>query len=300
MANNVLVPDIPPFNSNDHFNENETLTYLVPSDLIPPNTRKLTIQWGQEIFKYEHIFLDSINSNAYENMEEVHHWLAKAREIQEELKNLGYNESVKHICELLRQKGQRLPNSNSFATNLYDVFQLFGNLEWYKGNVNESRTIIFKCCWGIFRSRHNRWIRVHVDNWLDSNRLKVFEPQSGSRRTGKNFVYSNFCKKISNTLSDNIIRTMTVTYGEYLCTRKKLPDTSLYEELHGMGGKCYLVLANSESICNEKELERQIDVLVDKMCKYRDPNYAYNLVTKCFRKKAHLAVENIDISKKGK
>ena len=41
---------------------------------------------------------------------------------------------------------------------------------------------------------------------------------------------------------------MTATYGEYLCTGKKLPDTSLYEELHGMGGKCYLVLASSESV----------------------------------------------------
>ena len=67
-----------------------------------------------------------------------------------------------------------------------------------------------------------------------------------------------------------------------------------------MGSKCYLVFANSEAICNDKELERQIDVLVDKMCKYRDPNYAYNLVQKCFRKKAVLVVENIDISKKGK
>ena len=93
---------------------------------------------------------------------------------------------------------------------------------------------------------------------------------------------------------------MTANYGEYLCTCIKLPDTSLYEELHGMGGKCYLVLENSESICNEKELQRQINVLVDKMCKYRDPDYAYNLVTKCFCKKAYLVGENISISKKGK
>ena len=121
MANNVFVPGIIPFNYNDPFNEHETITNIVPSDLIPPNTNKLNFQWGKETFKYAYIFLDTINSKAYENDNEVHSWVNKARKIQEEIKNLGYNESVKHICDLLKQKGQRLPNSSNFATNLNDM-----------------------------------------------------------------------------------------------------------------------------------------------------------------------------------
>ena len=46
---------------------------------------------------------------------------------------------------------------------------------------------------------------------------------------GKNFIYSNFCKIISNMLSENIIWFMTANYGEYFYTRKKLSETSLNE-----------------------------------------------------------------------
>ena len=126
--NNIFVPIIPYLNSNDHLNKHKTITNIVPSNIIPPTTNKVNFQWGKQTFKYEQIFLDNIKSKAYENMEEVHSWLMKVnRIIQEELNNFGYSELVKHICDLLRQKGQRLPNSSNFATNFNDILQLFGN-----------------------------------------------------------------------------------------------------------------------------------------------------------------------------
>ena len=47
MDNNVFVPGILPFNYNDHFNKHKTITNIVPSDLVPPNTNKLNFQWGK-------------------------------------------------------------------------------------------------------------------------------------------------------------------------------------------------------------------------------------------------------------
>ncbi len=60
MANNVFVPGIIPFNYNDPFNEQKTITNIVPRDLIPPNTNKLNFQWGKETFKYAYIFLSDL------------------------------------------------------------------------------------------------------------------------------------------------------------------------------------------------------------------------------------------------
>ena len=306
-TNDVVVPYNPLLNVGDIIAASDATTHpvagnfeYVPFDLIPVNITKITLEWAKKTFKYAYIFVNHIVKTGFDNEEELTTWIDRAKDLQEEIREYGYNETVKYICNCMKERGQTLPNSTNYPANLHDMFQLFGNINWYKGNETTAREIIYKFCWGIFKQGNDGWIHDRVRFWLDRHNLKIFfETREWKRRSGKNFVYKNFCKKISNTLSDNVIRTMKRSYGEYLCTRKRFEESG-FIEMKGFGGRCYLKTVDHKFNRADQELEWKMDDLVSVICNHEDPNYALELFKDKLSKKRNLEGQNINIINKGK
>lgn len=307
ITNDVVAPNISSFGPGDINVANDTITHpvpgnleFVPFDLIPVNMSYITLEWARRTFKYAYIFVKQIVKTGFENEQQLTSWMDKAKNIREELRDYGRNETVKYICRGMKERGHMLPNSTNYPTNLHDLFEIFGDVNWYKGNETIAREIIYKFCWGIFKQGNDGWIHERVRFWLDKHHLKIiYDTRHWDRYSGKNFVYTNFCKKICSMLSDNIIRTMKKSYGEYLCTRKKLEESG-YIEIEGYGGKCYLKTVNQTSISTDQELEWKMDDLVSVMCKHHDLNYAMDLFQQKLSKKRNLEGKNINIFNKGK
>ena len=168
------IPELPPLDFNELSVDNiNIIENAVPHDLIPTNATQFTHQWANETFKYAHIFVSSIVGWVFQNEEELHLWIAKARELSEELKAFGFAVTVNYICKDMENRGITLPDSNNCPKNYNDIFAIFENEQWYNFNLTISRETIFRYCWGIFRCGSDEWIREHISNWLQNKGVSI-------------------------------------------------------------------------------------------------------------------------------
>ena len=280
-----------------------TLNYSVPSNLIPVQANQITNEWAKETFKFAHIFVDDINTRAYNEDTDTHLdlWKAKARQIQEELKARGIEVTITYICNDMKNKNIAFTNTSPTISD--DIFQILCDTDYYENNKVMARERIYYYCWGIFRVGRNEWIHDQVRKWLDEKALILdYTKNQSGRFTRKNFVYSNFCKKVGTMLSDRIIATMSRNFGEYLCCRLKGPRENInYCEIKGMCGQCYLVMLDNKNITGAKEvvLKRKLTQLVEETHKVFKPNYVCDQLEEIYRNKGIHAVEQIDIERKG-
>jgi len=300
------IPELPPFDFNELSVDNiNIIENAVPHDLIPTNATQFTSQWATDTFKYAHIFVSSIVGWVFQNEEELHLWIAKARELSEELKAFGFAATVNYICKDMENRGITLPDSNNCPKNYNDIFVIFENEEWYKSNLTLSRETIFRYCWGIFRRGSDEWIHEHISNWLNQKGISIMY-DTNKRNTRKNFVYANFCKKICTCLSDRIIHVMTRRYGEYLCVRKSKRDDIAHKEMCMMGHKCWLVTIKQqqqhegEDEDRTEDLKRKINSLFDEIQQLTNNEWAYDILRNQTPKKPNLEGFDVSISEKGK
>ena len=264
---------------------NNTLTNRVPSNLIPTTYKSMTDEWSKQTYKYFHCFDQSILTVAYADTKDLELWKKAALEIQCEIKRFGVTETVKRICANMEKRGIKLPKSSNTPTCIDDVFAVFSNKEWYKNNTTQARELIYRYCWGNFKNGNDEWIHDHVSDWLEKKGLTVFyvrtkigSPDEGNvqRNNRKNFVYTNFCKKICTLLSDRIISSMKRCHGEYLCTRIKPNNTFLYQRIDHVGGKCYIVTPTLYKNMSNEVIKRKIQELMKTIDAFPDKNYAFD------------------------
>ena len=302
----ISIPCIPPMpTAIDHSVVNRVMSLQkqsVPSNLIPVQANKITVEWAKNTFRYAHIFVPNINSHAYENDEDSQLvlWKNKAREIQEEIKSLGVTQTMKYICNDMKNRHCTIPNTGANPTNLGDIFSILCDSNFYKSNVNMARERIYRYCWGIYRVGHNDWIHTYVNAWLNEKNLTL-DYGTTEKETRKNFVYSNFQKKVSTLFSDRIISRMSRDFGEYLCCRLKKRKNDISSiEIRGMCGKCYLVQSNTKNTTDRKEiLKRKLEQLVDETRDEFEPNYVFNELSRIYNEKGVHNGANIDVEMKG-
>ena len=265
---------------------NNTLTtHPVPSNLIPSTSKSITEEWSKKTYRYFHCFDKSILTVVYESTKDLDLWRASALKIQCEIKRFGVTETVKRICEDMAKRGIKLPKSSNPPTCIDDVFAVFSNKEWYKNNTTQARELIYRYCWGNFKNGNDEWIHDHVSDWLEKKGLSVFyvRTDNGSHDEGnvlrnnrKNFVYTNFCKKICTLLSDRIISSMKRCHGEYLCSRIKPNSTYLYQRVDHVGGNCYIVTPTLNTNMTNEVMKRKIQELMETIDAFPDKDYAFD------------------------
>ena len=254
-------------NVNDHLSPEVTCN-RIPSNLIPIECNKLTVEWAKKTFKYACFFDDIVfPCTAYENDcdPQLRTWLRHARSLQVELRNLGVMETQQKILNILEEHNVFLPNSehNIPAKNFDDVIQIITNKTWYNKNKDANRRLIHMITYGIFRNGYNIWAIQACHNWEKYKRIVLCqelnqEQGEAKKRRGKGWVYSNFVHRASNFIAEKIQKHMMLAHGEFIAVRKKHNANYTYVSVRFNHFEGYIAQCKSKEVKSIVEIRKDV------------------------------------------
>ena len=107
--------------------------WCVPMDLIPVNTKKMNILWATQTYKYANCFdINKFPNQYYNHDEELINWISYAKEIQEELREIGKIAAQNEITRLFNEDFSYLmPEMTNVHKTFDDVMSLIETKDWY-------------------------------------------------------------------------------------------------------------------------------------------------------------------------
>ena len=239
-------------------NEAEGPCNRVPSNLIPVECNKLTVEWAKKTFKYACFFDDVVfPCTAYEDDSDpqLRTWLRHARSMQMELRDQGVLELQEKILAILQEHHVFLPGNehNIAAKNFDDVITIITNKAWYNKNKDANRKLIHMITYGIFRNGYNLWAIQACHDWEKYKRIVLCHALSqkageSKKRRGKGWVYSNFVHRASNFIAEKIQKNMLLAHGEFIAVRKKYNANYAYESIRFNHFEGYIARPQSHEV----------------------------------------------------
>ena len=225
----------------------------VPMDLIPVNTNKMNIVWATQTYKYANCFdINKFPNQYYNHDDELINWISYAKEIQEELREIGKIAAQNEITRLFNS--YLMPEMKNVPKTFDDVMSLIETKDWYYSRLDRNRHAIHKISYGIYHHYNNKWMKDVASEWLRVKKISLQNEDINGRkivindkagtvsRSGKGFVYSNLIMRASNSIVDRIQTIMKFSYGEYITVRnKKKNNNAVYEKLDMQYHTAYLV-----------------------------------------------------------
>ena len=207
----------------------------VPMDLIPVNTNKMNIVWATQTYKYANCFdINKFPNQYYNHDDELINWISYAKEIQEELREIGKIAAQNEITRLFNEDFSYLmPEMTNVPKTFDDVMSLIETKDWYYSRLDRNRHAIHKISYGIYHHYNNKWMKDVASEWLRVKKISLQNEDINGRkivindkagtvsRSGKGFVYSNLIMRASNSIVDRIQTIMKLSYGEYITVRNK-------------------------------------------------------------------------------
>ena len=210
---------------------------IIPRNLLPKTTNKITLDWSRKTYKYFHCFEPSVTSKIINNDEDLRTWQAYAIKLMTELKALGLAEARNEIVRVALNTFRidltnNKKNKKKAIETFDDVAALFEDEEWYFEDEDYNRRMLYVFQYGIFRNGYNGWLHTTALNWMEDYKITYEDPVELSTpstvpkpKTKKGFVLELLHIKASNTIQDRFLRTTRKHLGQHLLCRKKIPDT---------------------------------------------------------------------------
>ena len=207
---------------------------IIPRDLLPKTTNKITLEWSRKTYKYFHCFEPTVNSQIITNEEDLQTWQTYAIKLMTELKALGLAEARNEIVRVALNtfKIDLTNNKKKEIETFDDVASLFEDDKWYFEDEEYNRRMLYVFQYGIFRNGYNGWLHTTSLNWMKEHKVEYENPvvqatvsTAPKPKTKKGFILELLHIKASNTIQDRFLRTTRKHLGQHLLCRKKIPDS---------------------------------------------------------------------------
>ena len=226
---------------------------MIPMDLFPYNRNEYNMEWAKRQFRYCHLFVQSINYEAYRNNEDLELWRKHALDIRLALANYGKCQCESQLVDIVvnRFDVSIEGHDNIRPTTLKDVLKIYGTKSFYRNNVDLRRDQLYHLMYGSFNNGNNDWaLESEVKKLREYNlSYMVNFDDSGDKNRTRGCIYQLMTKNISQTIKRKFKQMMKTKHSEYIIQRNKLPKEmkDAYEKIECRGNEAYLVTCKQEN-----------------------------------------------------
>ena len=98
-------------------------------------------------------------------------WMTLANTIQSTLRKKGENLSIDEMLRLaklykLKMNSQQEPQSRD------DILEIFRDKQWYKGDIEANRKLIWNLTYGIYRKNNDVWAVRYATTWMADHKIE--------------------------------------------------------------------------------------------------------------------------------
>ena len=225
----------------------------IPMDLFPVYDKKLTNEWARNTYEWRYLFDDECKSLRARTDEDIVSWLIKAKEIREELQNIGISHGQKQVLYLANTIfNLKMCGTNSISpTKIMDVVSIYANRDFYVKYKDKNIQELYQITYGLTRNGGNNWILDAEAEWMNTRQIK-YKSESGTQvivnRT-RGCIYQNISTKFANTNIRRFRKMLQRQHGEVMFVRDKLRNNNNVKNLKKI--RCcagYVYLGECQSV----------------------------------------------------
>ena len=156
--------------TNDDIDERRS----IPMDLFPVSDKKLTNDWARNTYGWCHLFDENCETLVPRDDDDIINWLRKAKEIRDELQNIGNRLGEKQILYLAKNIFQlKMSGTISVSpTKIMDVVSIYADHEYYNQYKDKNIQELYQLVYGLTRNGGNSWLINAETDWMQGRNIK--------------------------------------------------------------------------------------------------------------------------------